>query len=158
MMMTIAAEDRVAIQHLDTPFISDLDLHEAVTEAIGRLNIVREAGVNLQVTVQEGVVTLEGVVLTRIMRRAVLTTAATVPGVQKVIDRLYTDADIEVAVSQALAADPATRTAQPAIAVASHLGEVVLSGRLDHSEAARAAPAVAASVPGVRRVVNRLTT
>jgi osmotically-inducible protein OsmY len=147
----------VATQPADASALADLDLYEAVVEAVEGLNIVREASVPLTITVSDGVVTVAGVVLTRIMRQAVLVTAALVPDVRKVIDRLHTDADIEIAISQALAADPGTQVLQPRIVVRSYRGDVTLAGALDDPHAIQAAEAIALTVPGVRSVTNHLT-
>ncbi len=135
--------------------LSELDIQEAVAAALDDLDFVRESALPLRVRVEGDRVILEGVVLTRIMRRAVLEAAARVPGVQKVIDRLYTDADLQMAVSQALSADPATRDAQPNILVTSYRGDVILTALPAASAALDAAAAVAARVAGVRSVAAR---
>lgn len=135
----------------------DLDIRENVEAAIHDLYIVRESDVLIALSVNDGVVTVGGHVLTRIMRRAIVQAAAMVPGVKKVIDNLYVDGDLEIAVSQALANDPGTRQFQPEIGVMSYRGEVTLSGKLPSVEAIEAGEAVAAKTPGVLAVVNRLT-
>lgn len=134
----------------------DLDLLEVVNEALHSLDSVRETGLALQVNVLDEVVTVSGVVLSRIMRQVVLQTVSRVPGVRNVISRLYTDTDLAAAVSQALAADPLTQ-AMSHIKVTSYRGQVMLVGKATGTGGAHAASQVASGVPGVRAVVNRLT-
>ncbi len=137
--------------------IADLDIRENVEAAINSLDIVRESDVLIALSVNDGVVTLGGHVLTRIMRRVIVQAAASVPGVKKVIDSLYVDSYVEMAVSQALATHPDTHTFQLNIGVMSYRGEVTFSGKVSSAEAVQAASAVASKVPGVLMVINRLT-
>ena len=145
------------VSHLK-PIEADLDTIEAVTEAIGSLHMVRESRPPIKVTLEKGIVTLEGVVLSHIMHRAVLVKTATARGVQKVVDRLYEDPLLEVAVANALAVEPMLKQHQPSISVTSYLGVVTLSGAtLGEAERAKAKE-VAAHVPGVSDVILRLGT
>jgi osmotically-inducible protein OsmY len=137
--------------------LADQDILESVEDAINDLDFARESRAVVFVAVQDGVVTLTGVVLTGIMRRAALVRAAKAPGVVKVIDRLVTDTDLVAAVSQALAADLRTRLLRPAPLIRSYRGEVILTGKADDAPTSEAARIVAADVPGVRRVVNRIS-
>lgn len=137
--------------------LTDLDVHEGVYNAIYDLDIVRESGAVIHVNVLNGIVTLSGVALSRIMQRAILTAAASVPGVQRVIDSLFTDSDIEIAIGQALALDPLLKDRDSEISVMSHRGEVTLTGKVPGDEALQKASAIAATVPGVINVVSRLT-
>jgi osmotically-inducible protein OsmY len=68
--------------------------------------------------------------------------------------RLVADDDLHVAVAVALGRDPRTRSVQPR--VRDDWGRVTLSGRVPDEPTRTAAGAVAASVPGVRAVVNQL--
>lgn len=136
--------------------LSDLDIHEAVYNTIYDLQIVRESGAVIHVNVLNGIVTLSGVALSRIMRRAILTTAASVPGVQRVIDNIATDSDIEIAIGQALAADPLLNGRDSTISVMSYRGEATLAGQAPSAEAVQKAGEIAAKVPGVINVVSRL--
>src|SRR5690349_20065954 len=90
------------VPNTDIP-LTDLDVHEAVTNAINNLDFVRESDLKLHVNVLNSEATISGVVLSRIMHRAVMQAAASAPGVRRVIDNLMTDTDIEMAVGQALA-------------------------------------------------------
>lgn len=137
--------------------LTDLDVHEAVYNAIYDLDIVRQSGTVIHVNVLSGDVILSGVALSRIMRRAILTTAAAVPGVQRVIDNLSTDSDLRVAVAQALAADPLLSGRDSEISVMSYRGEVTLAGRVPGEEALQKAREITVGVPGVISVFPRLT-
>ncbi len=136
--------------------LADLDIYEAVVEAIESFNPIRETRVPVEVTVKDGVVTLEGVVFTDTMRRMILYAASTTPGVRKVVDRLHDDKSLELAVAQALMADPTLRTSPSPIRVSSYAGTVTLYGKVNSKQERLAAIAVAARVPGVRTVIDRL--
>jgi hyperosmotically inducible protein len=135
-------------------FSIDDELQEAVTAAIGRDSVVRESRVPVEVSVEDGVVVVSGIASSETMRRRVLYAAATTPGVVRVIDRLTTDAEIEAAVAQALASDPAIRDAT--IAVSSYLGVVTLYGAPGSEERKARALELARAVPGVRQVDDML--
>jgi len=136
--------------------VSDLDIHEAVTHAIERLTIVRESGALIDVTVEEGVVTLTGLIFTEIMRRMILGNVSLAPGVRRIVDRLYSDSRLQVAVAQALALDPIVGARQPDIPVTSYHGVVSLSGAVQSELERHAAVAAVRNVPGVRAVVDKL--
>ena len=108
--------------------IVDLEIQDFVTEAIKDLVIVRESHPPLQVTVENGIVALEGVVLSNIIHSRVLHKAATTPGVQRVVDRLYEDSQLELAVTKGLAADATLKQAQPSVRVSSYRGDTTLAG------------------------------
>jgi osmotically-inducible protein OsmY len=136
--------------------LTDLDIYEAVVEAIESFNPIRETRVPVEVTVKDGVVTLEGIVFTDTMRRMILYAASTTAGVKKVIDRLYDDESLEIAVAQALAADPTLSTIPSPISVSSYAGAVTLHGKVSSKQERLAAIAVASQIPGVRTVIDRL--
>ena len=135
---------------------SNLDLYEAVHDAINDLNIVRESDVVIHVNVLNGEAELKGVVLSRIMRRAVLQAAASVPRIKRVIDNLMTDPDIEVVIGQALAQEKSLWAADNEISVMSYRGNVTLSGKVPTGDAMQKATEIAAKIPGVVNVINRL--
>ena len=136
---------------------TDIELQEAVTGAINSMVMVRESHVPLEVSVKSGVVTLNGVVLTGVMRRGVLYKVTTTPGVHKVIDNLYEDPQIEGAVARALATDDSLKKQPPFVTVASYRGDVTLSGRVASDEERETIKAIASGVAGVRRVFDQLT-
>lgn len=133
----------------------DIDVLAAVNAALHNLDTVRESGLALRVSVLDEVVTVSGVVLSRIMRQGVLQTIWQVPGVRRVIDQLYTDTDLAAAVSQGLAADPLTQ-AMYHIKVTSYRGQVTLVGEVPDIDLVNAVVKVASNLPGVKTVVNRL--
>lgn len=133
----------------------DAELSAAVEAALDSLKPVAVyERPHLRVTVKDGVVTLEGHVSSRLRAEHIEAAVATVPGVRAVDNRLVCDDELEVQVAQALGADPRTR-ARP-IAVHARHGVVTLSGRVPEAAVAEAATAVAAALPSVRAVVNRI--
>ena len=134
----------------------DIELMEAVTAAIESMPLVRETHVPIEITVENGVVTLNGVVLTGVMHRGVLYKASTTPGVKKVIDNLYQDPQIESEVSRALASDERL-TAPPFVTVRSYRGDVTLSGKIASEEEREAVIAIATGVSGVRTILDDLS-
>jgi osmotically-inducible protein OsmY len=147
----MAQEPMLGLDTADT----DLDIHEAVVEAVEGLNGVRESRAPITITVADGVVTLTGIVLSSTMRRAVRYRAATTPGVVKVIDQLEEDPSIRQRVAMALSDDPATAPYQPPITVTSYLAMVTLSGPTMPEAVAARAREIAAGVSGVREVFVR---
>lgn len=134
---------------------ADVNIDEAVMEAVAGLNMVRESRAPITVTVERGVVTLTGIVLSESMKRAVLYQAATTPGVVKVIDNLYEDPVLRQAVAAALAGDPITGPHQPSITITCYLGMVTLTGPALPDGVQSKAREIIASIPGVREVFAR---
>jgi osmotically-inducible protein OsmY/sporulation protein YlmC with PRC-barrel domain len=137
------------------PYRSDSDLAVEVRRRLGRLPPVAQfEDRTIRVSVTDGIVTLTGHVTSRLRATQVAATAAAVPGALGVDDRLVCDDELERAVAAALAADPRTRlcTLDPEV----RHGVVTLSGRAPDAATAEAAAEVAASVPAVRGVVNRI--
>lgn len=146
--------DRDAVRAL-TRYRSDAELSAAVQAALASYKpVTLYEGPHLRVTVTDGVVTLDGHVSSRLRAEHIEAAVATVPGVQAVRNRLICDDELETQVAQALGADPRTR-AWP-IAVHARHGVVTLSGRVPEAAVAEAATAVAAALPAVRAVVNRI--
>jgi osmotically-inducible protein OsmY len=141
---------------VDNQVSIDLDVYEAVENALDRLDILREIHAGLAIEVHNGIVTLNGVVVSAIMRHEVIRTVAGVPGVVKVVDRLIDDSQIKGAVAAALASDPELGIYQPAISINSYQGTVVLSGSaLPAAQRSRACE-IAAAIPGVRTVIEQI--
>ncbi len=132
----------------------DLEIYENVIAAIEDDTVVRESRVPIEVHVEEGVVTLSGIVLSEIMRQRVLYAAATTPGVKKVIDHLYSDTQIEQDVARAFAGDSLLRGVH--VEISSYQGTVTLHGMLESAEQKEAALKLAAGTPGVRRIHDLL--
>lgn len=132
----------------------DLEIYENVIAAIEDDTVVRESRVPIEVHVEEGTVTLSGVVLSEIMRQRVLYAAATTPGVKKVIDHLCSDMQIEQDMARAFAEDPLLRGAH--VEISSYQGTVTLYGVLESTAQKEAALKLAAGMPGVRRIHDLL--
>jgi osmotically-inducible protein OsmY len=133
---------------------ADMELEELVTEAIRRDTVIRETHMPIDVSVTDGVVTVSGVVLSRIMHDRVLFLAASVRGVKKVIDALYSDPEIEVAIAARIAEHKSFTNDQ--VDIASYHGRVTVAGEVDTEEERAEVVALAAAVPGVRQVIDRL--
>ncbi len=147
--------DRAALGTL-APYRSDAELRAAVEAALEGLKpVMLYERPHVRVTVTDGVVTLTGHVSSRLRAEHLEAAVATVPGVQAVDNRLVCDDELEAHVAQALGADPRTR-ARP-IAVHARHGVVTLSGSVPEAAVAEAATTVAAALPTVRAVVNRVT-
>ena len=134
----------------------DLEIHDLIAAALDRVTIINESDPRLDVSVEEGVVTIRGNVLTDTIRDAVMFTAARVPGVKKVIDLVNGDTEIEMALAGKLAAEPALKASWINITASSYLGVVTLSGRVDSDAAKEAAGRIASGVQGVHEVINAL--
>ncbi len=132
----------------------DLDITERVVEAIDADGVVRELRVPVEVSVENGVVTVSGVVRTETVRQRVLFAAATTPGVEKVIDRLVSDREIEEAIAGRLASDSTLGGRH--IEITSYAGQVTLVGRVDSEDERQQAISLALETPGVRRVMDQL--
>jgi osmotically-inducible protein OsmY len=113
----------------------ELDLYDAVMDALWRYDPVREELGFLDVQVAPGgKLTIRGNVRSSLIRDGVLETLERVHGVREIEDRIIPDFEVEVGVAQALATEDNTRSIQPgSIAVRSHLGAVKLSGKVDES-------------------------
>ncbi|MER3406381.1 MAG: hypothetical protein C4289_15460 [Chloroflexota bacterium] len=119
----------------------------------GRLLWYRPAGgrpAALEVRVENGVVTLHGVVPTERDRIAAERIARDTPGVWDVVNHLVSDEQIERAVGEALRSDPVTAAYAARITYSSLAGHVALivPAGIDQAAVER----VVRAVPGVRGV------
>ncbi|MGF1504070.1 MAG: BON domain-containing protein [Anaerolineae bacterium] len=136
--------------------MEDNYIKEAVDEAIDDVELIRQGNPPITVSVQDGVVTLAGVVMSGQMHRLALMAAATREGFVMVSDGLYEDRDLEIAEAGRLAEDPAIDALRPPILVSSYKGRVTLTGVIDSEEMAERALMVAAQTPGVLDVYSAL--
>ncbi len=134
----------------------DEALMHRVYRALDGVEPLRVLGSPVQVRVSDGVVKLRGVVATYPIKVRALEAVRSVRGVRQVRDELLTDSDLEIRIAHALSADPRTHQAAFGIIVNAINGCVNLVGRAPSSEIAQTAEAIAAGVPGVRIVSNRL--
>jgi osmotically-inducible protein OsmY len=136
------------------PQRSDQDIRADLESRLLHLHAGPGRGGVLRVALRHGIVTLHGVVPTPAERRRAVTLAETTPGVWRVHDHLSTDMEIEAAVQERLAAEPAL--AGTRLHVRSQAGMVTLSGTVSTERQATAALLAAQQVDGVRRVIDAL--
>ena len=141
---------------LDGTSKDDQTLVQQVYRALDGVEPLRVLASPVQVQVSDGTVTLSGVVATYSIKAQVLWATHRVRGVGQVRDELLTDDDLEIRVAHALSADPRTHRAAFGIIVNAINGFVSLVGHTPSSEIAQTAAVIAANVPGVRAVSNRL--
>jgi len=111
----------------------------------------------MDVSVQDGIVTLTGTVGSMIMKRIIVDEVSRLPGVRAVqANEFYDDTSLQLVVARALASNPSTHLADDQVYIHVHHGRVVLTGRVSSSAKREAIEETAAAVPGVRGVVNRL--
>lgn len=127
--------------------------HDVQIDLEGRLLWYRPAGgrpAALEVRVENGVVTLHGVVPTERDRIAAERIARDTPGVWDVVNHLVSDEQIERAVGEALRSDPVTAAYAARITYSSLAGHVALivPAGIDQAAVER----VVRAVPGVRGV------
>lgn len=131
------------------------DLQHAVDEALWEYDPVRGALWELKAVVQPaGVVEVGGHVRSRSIRDGVLEVLGEVPAVDRIVDRMITDPDLEMRVARELA--KVKQIPPGAVAVHSHLGKLTLVGKLADDSSRTAAVQTAQEVSGVRGVDDRL--
>lgn len=131
------------------------DLQHAVDEALWEYDPVRGALWELKAAARaEGVVEVSGHVRSRSIRDGVLEVLGEVPGVDRIVDQMITDPDLEMRVARELAL--IDQIPPGAVAVHSHLGKLTLVGKLPDDSSRAAAVQAAQQVPGVRSVEDRL--
>lgn len=134
----------------------NLYLYEEITQAIEAVQLVKEYNPPITVQVDNGVVTLDGVVATLTMRREIVKLAARTPGVKRVVDSLLTDRELERAVAMVLSSDELLRDIPPII-INSYNGVVTVSGPAKTQQQIDHALALTAAIDGVQSVVSELT-
>jgi osmotically-inducible protein OsmY len=137
---------------------SDEALIMAVRDALGSYTPIRILGESVEIDARDGTVVLSGVVRSHASRETAGQIVSLIRGVKAVENKLVVDAEVELAVAQALAADPRTQVAFPGILVGVVFGVVDLKGQVASAEIKTAANQVASKVSGVRSVSNELAT
>src|SRR5438105_2434903 len=137
------------------PNLSDAEVADRVRESFRRYRPLANYGTrSIRVEVADGVVTLSGNVPDEAFRLMAVDGAAAAEGVHEVRDRLVSDSQLMTDVAAGLRHH---RELQPSrVRVTAYLGVVVLEGEVETAELARLAEAVAAKLPGVVAVENRL--
>ncbi len=133
---------------------ADREIASTVERALWDEPILRGGHSAIEVSVEQGVVTLRGHVLGLTAKAQAIDVARHVRGVRKVVEHLVGDDQLEIEVAQALAHDARTRGDN--IRVYVHQGAVDLHGPVGSAECRAAAEDIAAHVPHVRAVVNHL--
>ncbi len=137
---------------------SDELLEVAVREALDAYSPTHSWGDGIQVSARGGTIELAGAVRTRSAKETAEQVVRRVKGVTALKNDLTVDAEMELAVAQALAADPRTHDAFPGILVGVVFGVCYLKGVASTAEAKTAAGEIARKIPGVRSVSNELGT
>lgn len=135
---------------------ADAELIVAVHDALDAYTPIHIWGDGVQIDAHAGTVVLSGVVRSRSAKETAERIAGKVKGVSAVDNRLVVDPDVELAVAQALAADPRTRGAFPGILVGVVFGVTYLKGSVPTAEMKSAAEEIARKIPGVKFVSNEL--
>jgi osmotically-inducible protein OsmY len=136
--------------------LSDADIAAYIHKALRGYTPLYATAPPVQVEVEDGIVTLRGVVRGVALRHAAGRLAAEVVGVDSVRNELLDDPTIERAVAQALATHPYARLITNPVLVKSYHGEVTLTGQVASQIQQMIAESVARTVPGVSEVVNAL--
>jgi osmotically-inducible protein OsmY len=139
------------------------DLAAAVEYELWRYDPLRESDAIIEVTAEDGAVTLAGSVRTEAMKLIAAKLAGRVPGVRRPVDvdGLIPDSVLERRIAEALAADAEAALLTDAVVVKSILGTVFLAGTVaadeDRVRAIRdRAEALVRDLPGVRQVINEI--
>lgn len=131
------------------------NLATAVEGALWRFDPIRQTRTSIAVTEAAGVVTLEGNIRGEMMKAVAARIAYGVPGVQRVVNRLVADSEIERDIALRLAMDPEVEITTDRVSVRVIMGQVALGGRVFAPTQAEAdalkakVEALAAAVPGV---------
>ena len=134
----------------------DQDLVVAASNALVAYPGVRVWTDALDMQANDGIIEIGGHVRTHAEKQVTEDVIIQVKGVKDVINKLYVDTDLELAVAQALGKDARTRGGFPGILVGSAFGEIYLKGRVPSQDMKKAAGEIAAKIDGVRNVVNAL--
>lgn len=136
--------------------LSDNDITARVQETLRNYAPLESTRPAIQIHINRGVVTLQGVVRGAGQRDIAGQLAATVDGVVAVRNELQDDPSLEGKIARELATHPLLHLSTTRIAIKSFNGVVTLSGPVLNPIQQRAAEAVTRRVPGVLKVVNRL--
>jgi osmotically-inducible protein OsmY len=135
---------------------SDADIAAYIHKALRGYWPLYATAPPIQVEVEDGIVTLRGVVRGVALRHAAGRLAAEVVGAESVRNELLDDPTIERAVAEALVTHPYARLITNPVLVKSYHGEVTLTGQVASQIQQMIAESVARTVPGVSEVVNAL--
>lgn len=139
-----------------TEFQADSDILDQVKRLISSdRHITPDDKSHITPSVAGGSISLDGNVRVRVTREHVAALAEQVPGVISVQDNVVDDLDLEAAIGSAILREG---LAQARAYARSSLGQVTLYGTVASPRQAADIQRTVARVPGVRAVINRLTT
>ncbi len=136
----------------------DEELIVSVRDALQRYNPTHMWGDSIEIDARNGHVTLSGVVRSQTAKETAEHIARQVRGVRSVENRLVADADVEIAIGEALAADVQTRVVFPGILVGVLFGVAILKGTVPSAQVKECVEQIVRAVPGVRSVDSQLLT
>jgi osmotically-inducible protein OsmY len=136
--------------------VKDATLFQRVHQALAQVDVLQLSGLPILVEVNNGTVTLQGAVGSLTTKARTLHAVHSVAGVERVRDKLVTDADLQTRIGDSLVANPDTGRALQAVQVRVHNGTVLLVGQVLDDKVRNAAGGVALHTTGVRAVSNRL--
>ncbi|MFG0305009.1 MAG: BON domain-containing protein [Phycisphaerales bacterium JB040] len=138
--------------------LSDEDIRDAITDDLFYSSAIDAS--NVEVTVSNGIATLEGETKTLLAKQRAIRTAQSIRGVTSVIDRVTVrptareDAKLVRDINTELATDPATESFE--IRVTAEDGLVTLEGEVESGAEKFLAEHNAASIHGVTGIDNRI--
>jgi osmotically-inducible protein OsmY len=149
----------LSVEKRDLESLPDYGLDDAlaaeVKAALWSDEILRNTDYDeISISVEDGIVRLQGYVITRRNKIRAEEAACSVPGVLGLENELILDDDLVIRVAQALGNDERTRFEQ--ISVGAQNGFITLNGQVSSAATREAGEAIAASVPQVRGVINYL--
>jgi osmotically-inducible protein OsmY len=134
----------------------DAVLEQAVRDAMGGYAPLQMWRHSINIQASDGRVVLTGNVRSQANKEIAEQFARSVKGVTAVENHVVVDSDLELAITQALAADARTCGAFPGILVGVVFGVAFLKGTVASPEVKQAAGEIASRIAGVRRVSNEL--
>ena len=129
------------------PVISDLDLRNAIEEALWSLDSIRVSKPTLEVAVNRGQATVSGIVSSAVMRSEIAEALHDWPAELFLLD----DTAIQNSAALALAMDARTKAIAPGYRVMARNGHITVTGKFT-AEQAQALKEVAGEVTGVKSV------
>jgi hypothetical protein len=132
----------------------DMDIEADARQVISQLDGANSVGLDVDVSVLEGQVTLSGYMRSEMIGPGIEQAVRAVPGTRRVLNHLFDDSSLVRRLATALAVDPRTRAISPGYQVVSALGHTMVVGNFTN-EAEAAVRQVCAGVAGVRSVLIR---
>lgn len=157
-MMAMVA-GAAAAQNAQEGMMTDEQITRAITTELAFSDVVMFDGVD--VVVEDGMVTLDGAVGSLAAKRQAEEIAEVIDGVMNIANDIEIDSEpvaaneMQMAVASALRENPATDKYEIEVAAGEN-GQVTLTGTVDSMAESSLAETVAATVPGIRSIDNRI--